>query len=173
MTQINTIPPKALTDQHLIAEHHVITRPINLAIKKYNHHGRDLSILCSEIPDSYRNGTGHVIFFYDKLKYITIRSTQIKEEMEARGFDTHSHAVDSSMIPSVLYNDWKPSEYDKALNASRLRDKILDQSGIKWRFHKTPISLGYIRTLDDRTEWVRWLSEFTQLGQAQNEYRVS
>lgn len=64
MTRINCgIPPKQLVDKHLIAEHHEIVRIPN-AVKKQ---GKNLKM---DLPETFRLGTGHVRFFYNKLKYL-------------------------------------------------------------------------------------------------------
>ena len=64
MTRINTVPPRALTDQHLLGEYNEIRRPINLAIKRYNREGTKIH---QSIPNQYQLRAGHVTFFYNKL----------------------------------------------------------------------------------------------------------
>ena len=63
MTRINIgIPPKQLTNKHLIAEHREIKRIPNVISKgKYN---------LKSIPPEFTLGKGHVSFFYDKLQYL-------------------------------------------------------------------------------------------------------
>ena len=61
MTRINAgIPPKVLTDQHLLAEHREIKRLPAVFAKNLKPTG---------IPKQFTLGTGHVKFFLDKGKY--------------------------------------------------------------------------------------------------------
>lgn len=52
MTRINLIPVQELTNKHLIAEKHEITRVFALAKNSKS----------PKIPNTYRTGTGHVTF---------------------------------------------------------------------------------------------------------------
>lgn len=84
MTRINLIDPKALTDQHLFAEYREITRifvQVQAALAKY-----PAQSVLAKIPPSYRLGTGHVLFFYDKLAFIQRCYFMLKDEVLARGF---------------------------------------------------------------------------------------
>ena len=65
MTRISAgIRPSELCNAHLNKERVEILRVPN-AIKS----GK-AKVNLSKIPSSYRLGTGHVIFFYDKLEYL-------------------------------------------------------------------------------------------------------
>ncbi len=97
MTRINTVPPKALTDQHLLGEYNEIRRPINLAIKRHEKEGNRIH---RGIPNQYQLRAGHVIFFYNKLQYIIDRFEAIKEEMRARGWS--ANGVIDAEIPDEL-----------------------------------------------------------------------
>lgn len=57
MTRINLIPVEELTNKHLIAEKHEITRVFALAKNSKPN---------VKIPDTYRMGKGHVTFFIIK-----------------------------------------------------------------------------------------------------------
>ena len=63
MTRINSgVDPKELSDKHLIAEHREIKRiPNKVKSGKYD---------ITDQPKFFKMGTGHVKFFYDKLKYL-------------------------------------------------------------------------------------------------------
>ena len=71
MTRINLVAPSMLTDQHLFAEYREITRLFALVRAACDKH--PASAIRSKIPDSYRLGVGHVLFFYDKLGFIEVR----------------------------------------------------------------------------------------------------
>ncbi len=71
MTRINCgIPPYILTSKHLLAEHRELKRIPN-CIKK----GK---FTLDNIPDNFKLGTGHVKFFYNKLKYLHKRYVKIE-----------------------------------------------------------------------------------------------
>ncbi len=143
MTRINTCIPKALTDQHLIGEYNEIRRPVQLAINKYNKHAEK----GFDIPSTYRLGPGHVLFFYDKLKYIHKRFNAICDEMKVRGFNVNT-GFDESRIPDRLYNDWEPTKEANDLLVNRLIEKI-NSSKITWRYYKQPITKDYFNILKD------------------------
>ncbi len=81
MTRINVIPVEELHYTHLTAEKHEITRVFDLA-RKCQH-----ELHKKKIPNEYTLGTGHVLFFYDKLQYITERYDSLCNEMQNRGYN--------------------------------------------------------------------------------------
>lgn len=64
MTRVNLIPVEELTNKHLIAEKHEITRVFALAKNSKPN---------VKIPNTYRMGKGHVTFFYNKVARVTYR----------------------------------------------------------------------------------------------------
>jgi deoxyribonuclease (pyrimidine dimer) len=98
MTRINaTVDPEVLCDQHLMAEYREILRTVALATKAVN----------PVIPETFTLGTGHVKFFYDKLRYIHYRFEALKLELLKRGVAV-TMQWDGSKIADRpdLYNDW-------------------------------------------------------------------
>ena len=73
MTRINVgIPPAELNGKHLIAEHREIKRIPNLVNRgRYS---------LDNQPDTFKLGTGHVKFFYDKLLYLKRRYDKLYNE---------------------------------------------------------------------------------------------
>ena len=148
MTRINTCIPRALTDQHLIGEYNEIRRPVKLALNKYNKLGNRIHEI---VPNTYRLGAGHVLFFYNKLKYLHDRFEAIKEEMVIRGFNPQG-TFDISDIPPDLYKDWSPSQADNQILLIRLLEKI-ETSNITWRYNKKAIDSEYRNTLTQAQPW--------------------
>lgn len=111
MTRINCVPVQELCDQHLIAEYRELPRVFSLSKQ------------CAGIPSSYRMGTGHVKFFYDKLMYLYKRQKNIVQEMLDRGFNpTHTdlqYLLITGDYPNTRWQDWEPDQ--AALNANRAR----------------------------------------------------
>lgn len=125
MTRINCIPPKELTDKHLLAEYRELPRIFRLA----RH--------CSDAPKEYCLGTGHMKFFFNKLTYLVKRQYAIVNELKARGFNL-SYSADSlffyhedngGSLSKSLWNDWYPDEKAKAINRVRIQDRL---NGIKY-----------------------------------------
>ena len=137
MTRINTVPPKALTDQHLVGEYNEIRRPVKLAIRSYNNIG--IEGIKRVQPEHYKLGSGHVLFFYDKLRYLYNRFKDITEEMRNRDMNP-TGTFDISEIPITLFNDWTPRPQDHLVLSERLLEKI-ESSKIQWRYCKKPIDL--------------------------------
>jgi len=80
MTRISSsIKPIELCDKMLIAEHREIIRIPN-TIKS----GK-AKVDLSTIPLDFKLGSGHVIFFYNKLKYLHNRYLQLYKECIDRG----------------------------------------------------------------------------------------
>lgn len=125
MTRINLIDPKDLTDQHLFAEYREITRifvQVQTALTKY-----PATSVLAKIPPSYRLGTGHVLFFYDKLAFIERRYFILKDEVIARGFNItpkDSIVMYHQSIPERFYGDYQPTTDAMALSVGRLIEKI-------------------------------------------------
>ena len=121
MTRINCgIPPKDLTDKHLLAEHREIKRiPNCIANGKYDMKGQ---------PKEFTLGTGHVKFFYDKLGYLLIRYHQLYGECMLRGFDVECYGDAWNNVPKHLMNDYKPTERDIAIVKERIALR-LSESG--------------------------------------------
>ena len=143
MTRINTVPPRQLTDQHLVGEYNEIRRPVKLAINKYNKIG--IKGIQQIQPEHYKLGSGHVLFFYDKLRYLYNRFVAIMREMRNRDMNPQG-GFDISQIPSDLFNDWTPRPQDHQILSERLLEKI-ELSPIQWRFYKKPIDLEGARRL--------------------------
>ncbi|MFC1768623.1 pyrimidine dimer DNA glycosylase/endonuclease V [Nanoarchaeota archaeon] len=114
MVRINLINPRNLPDQHLIAEYNEILMFIGY-VKKYPRLGK--------IPEGFRLGKGHILFFKNKLKYIRKRHDLIRTEMKRRGFVTNKK-IDISGFNRELCNDWKPKRKDKGVIVRRLIERV-------------------------------------------------
>ena len=122
MTRINSaIPVKCLTDEHLLAEH----REIKLL--PYNLQKSIKSGSIKRIPNKFTLGTGHVLFFLDKMlftmnRYILIRyecklrrlnitdylgnwfTNDIPDDCKKRLYTTHSSVGTTAIQARVLLN---------------------------------------------------------------------
>ena len=122
MTRINTIDPRLLLDQHLIAEWRELPRIPNELIK----HPQRLKL--ELIPSKYTLGKGHVTFFRNKLLWLSKRHKLLCKELDKRGINRDpSIGVNLSELPTVLKmfacNDWEPNKEDHYINIERLFER--------------------------------------------------
>ena len=132
MTRINCVSVGILTDQHLLAEYREITRVAKLAkpLKDYG---------------SYKMGTGHVKFFYNKGLFLKNRTEDLYQECVKRGFKV-THKVYQPFPLPELNQDWIPSSKDELINLGRLNEKLVD-SKIEYRFWSNAVDTShYIRS---------------------------
>lgn len=116
MTRVNCgIPPKELSNKHLIAEHREIKRIPN-AIKN----GK---AIIKNIPIEFTLGKGHVKFFYNKLKYLHNRYNKIYKECKNRGFNVTYFGESFTNLPNELYKNYYPTNKDKKIVIERIRKK--------------------------------------------------
>lgn len=152
MTRINTVPPRALTDQHLLGEYREIRRPIRLALKRWE---KEKHRIHQSIPSTYQLRAGHVLFFYNKLQYIIDRFECIKEEMNHRGWSARG-TIDAD-IPDELLGNWTASKESNRILIERLVERIeTDPKGLhKWRYYGKTIDSSYIRFLRSQPSWTK------------------
>lgn len=126
MTRINVVPPETLSREHLLGEYHEVLRPLNL-VRKAQAKGVNKLNLSKHynIPPDYVLGTGHVIFFYNKLWYILKRYRMLQREMTRRGY-SFSNLTDEELIVDLRpewFGDYEPTENAIELNTARLIER--------------------------------------------------
>ena len=105
-----------------MAELHEITRlPGNLR-KSLNRISKPFSM--SEIPEKYTLGTGHVKFFYCRMKYLQKRFENLVEEMIRRGYNPTYRDSSIFQAEERFYNDWTPDEEAIEKNRSRIKERL-------------------------------------------------
>lgn len=117
MTRINVgVKPAELNSKHLIAEHREIKRIPNLIKKgKYSLDG---------MPEQFKLGTGHVKFFYNKLRYLHGRYNSLYNECINRGFNVTNYDECFDDLPTELYNDYEPTATDRELILERIKERL-------------------------------------------------
>lgn len=126
MTRINVIPAEQLSNKHLVAEYNEITRVFHL-VKVAVSKGRIPDHY--PIPEDYVMGKGHVIFFYNKLKFIERRYSVLFNEMRRRGMEPNGllHNVKRiaahNEIPRIWWGDYSPTPEALKLNRERIEEK--------------------------------------------------
>lgn len=127
MTRINLVEPKELHPKHLIAEIHEITRVFGLVrkaqdrkINKYNFKDK------IKQPPAYTMGTGHVLFMYNKLDFITNRYYSLCNEATSRGYKVNP--IDKSSliegINSWWFGGYIPTQEAIEINRQRINERL-------------------------------------------------
>lgn len=112
MTRINCIPPEELSRQHLLAEYRELPRLRHATAEA----------AADKLPVSYRLGTGHCKFFYNKGLYLIRRHAALIKEMLARGYKPALPPLSLSWADERM-QDWKPTEEDKRINRERIQER--------------------------------------------------
>lgn len=122
MTRINLVHVQELADQHLMAEYRELPRIFG-AVRKHVQAGKKVQDF--KIPAYYILGTGHVTFFYDKLKYLVDRHYDLVLECLRRGINISNTGInDISDIPKEWCSDYTPGMNDIEVSRSRIAEKV-------------------------------------------------
>ena len=107
---------------HLKGEYKEITRVFGLARKAQF----DVIKGKRKLPTDYTLGTGHVLFFYNKLKFIADRYESLVLEMQRRGYKPnpipHNELLDN--IDTRLHNDYVSTQEAIAINRERINLRL-------------------------------------------------
>lgn len=124
MTRINVVPPEALIRQHLVAEYRELPRVFTLAKAAKL---RGLDPCGPAIPALYTLGTGHVKFFYPRLRWLVKRHALLVAEMDDRGYRaairTMFLSAGLSSLGSEWLGDWTPTAEALRLNLDRIAER--------------------------------------------------
>jgi len=131
--RINVIDPSILTDQHLLAEYLELPLIVNY-----------LKRSSKKLPKPgprYTLGTGHIIFFYNKGKYLRKRYEALKEELRKRGFNLNpNRRVEFEIFEELgLDEDWIPDEEALKINQERITQRI-SQKPHWYRYYRVPLT---------------------------------
>jgi deoxyribonuclease (pyrimidine dimer) len=122
------VNPKYLTDSWLIAEQ-VELLMIPGMLRRLNYEPK------SPIPNKFKMGTGHMLFWVNKIIYLKNRHAEVKKEVARRGFKVTDKSINLSEFPDKYLQDWKPNQDDTNILRERLIWKLNRKPNI-WRYHK-------------------------------------
>lgn len=124
MTRVNLVPVEELTRLHLQGELTEITRVFGLARKAQF----DIIRGRRKLPLAYTMGDGHVMFFYNKLKFIALRYQSLVDEMLRRGYKPNRISTEDLMsgIDYRLFNDYVPTPEALAISWGRINERLGD-----------------------------------------------
>jgi len=132
MTRINSaIPVHCLTDEHLLAEHREIKRLpycFERAVKSGS---------IGKIPDKFALGSGHVLFFLDKFRFVRKRYNEIHKECQRRKFnvDDYSENFERLFVDAnkQFLKEYESTEEERLMLVERISERIMKSS--KRSFH--------------------------------------
>jgi hypothetical protein len=138
MTRISVaVRSSELCDAHLIKERIEILRIPN-SIKS----GK-AKVNLAKIPKTFTLGTGHVVFFYPRLKYLHKRYTELTEECLKRKFNVTDYSDAFHELPETLYNDYEETSADRFLLVERINERLNGMKNLK--YYGEPITLEQIK----------------------------
>lgn len=120
MTRINCgIKPAELNKKHLLAELREIKRIPNVVFKKSY-------VDCSKIPTKFKLGSGHVTFFYDKIKYLHERYDALYSHAISLNCNVSDFSESFKSIQKhkpELYNSYNETSEDRKILIERLIER--------------------------------------------------
>ena len=134
MTRINLVPPRELTDQHLVAEYREIFM-VGTSLQR-SIASKSWSKTLTSLPVDFTLNKGHVKFFYNKGFYLYTRYHQLVYEMKQRGMNPDpSRRFKVEQWPGELWNDWEPTLRDKQIIRERIKERISEKPGwYRWSY---------------------------------------
>lgn len=119
MTRINSdIQPVRLCDQHLLSEHREIIR------------ARHMQKSRTKPPAKFVLGTGHVMFFKDKLGFIYSRYLKLYAECKRRGFEVEDYR--SCFNGFDLSGQWEATDESMGLIVNRINERLDTMQEIRY-----------------------------------------
>lgn len=135
MTRINSaIPVKFLTDEMLLAEHREIKRLPYVLAKSI----KNGSI--TRKPKQFCLGTGHVLFFLDKMLFVLNRYNKIRLECLTRGFNVQNFSDNFSGIDAQYFSDYMPTKEEQTLLINRITDRINNSKKDYFHYNRVKIT---------------------------------
>lgn len=126
MTRINTIDPQELTDQHLLAEY----REIFMVGPALRRSLASPNWSDAKIPATFTLNKGHVMFFYNKGKFLHERYRALVAEMKRRGNTPDpERKFKRDEWPDEYYGDWEPTEESREIIRERIALRISQRPG--------------------------------------------
>ena len=131
MTRINVVQVETLSRQHLISEFRELPRAFALAHKA----SINDKPWTNKQPNAYTMGTGHVMFFYDKLGFLADRHKLLILEMQHRGYKPALTGCLREQwqgsIPQGYWKGWEAGMEAIQVNQARIDDRNAGKSFVK------------------------------------------
>ena len=135
MTRINSaINVRRLTDEHLLAEHREIKR-LPYCLGKAIASGS-----VKHIPEKFTLGTGHVLFFLNKMEFVRQRYCDIYTECIQRGFIAEWYYNNFVGLPREYSNGYTHTDEERRLLIERITERIMQSKKKAWHYRGQPIT---------------------------------
>lgn len=125
MTRLNVLPAEELNRQMLFAEIRELPRVFTL-VKNAQAKGANKWSIRKVQPSEYTLGTGHVLYFYTRLKFLADRYEVLCDEWRSRGYNVNQ--VSRSDLLNGLHNDWMddyiPTPEALKINRERITKRL-------------------------------------------------
>lgn len=133
MTRINaSIRPAELNNAMLFAEYREIKRIPNMV--------KSGKAVVKNIPKIFKLQSQHVVFFYDKILYLSKRSNELYKECLKRGIKAEDYSEAYKNIPPHLFNDWRETKEARELLKERINQRLTESKQVI-RFYDRIVTL--------------------------------
>lgn len=133
MTRINaSIRPAELNNAMLFAEYREIKRIPNMV--------KSGKAVVKNIPKTFKLQSQHVVFFYDKILYLSKRSDELYKECLKRGIKAEDYSESYKGIPPHLFNDWRETKEARELLKERINQRLTESKQVI-RFYDKIVTL--------------------------------
>ena len=123
MTRINLLPVSELNDVHLMAEYREL--PMVPAALKRSLRTQMPDVIRKKIPRQFTLNKGHVLFFYDKLGYLSERYKLLVDELVRRGYKLDPNRNSGfDGIDSRWFGNFTPTNTDMNIVRDRIKLRI-------------------------------------------------
>jgi len=134
-----------LADQHLMSERREI-KMVPAALRR-SLKTRNIGDILAGIPKRYTLNTGHVKFFYPRMKFLTERYKLLTNELLIRRFNLSNPTDDFRQytydIPDEFNNvDWHPDKDEIDINVERISTRISAKPNW-YRYYGERVEEGY------------------------------
>jgi len=133
MTRINaSIRPAELSNSMLFAEYREIKRVANMV--------KSGKAVVKNLPKTFKLQSQHVVFFYDKILYLSKRSDELYKECLKRGIKAEDYSESYINISPHLFNDWSETKESRELLKERINQRLTESKQVV-RFYDRIVTL--------------------------------
>jgi len=148
MTRINLVTVENLADQHLFAEWREI-KMVPAALRR-SLRTKSIQTILESIPGRYTLNTGHVTFFYNKMKFLTERYKLLTEELVRREYNINGDPDFRYFLGDLpvefSQSDWLPDKKEVDINIERISARISEKP--EWyRYYGKRVIEGYFDSM--------------------------
>jgi deoxyribonuclease (pyrimidine dimer) len=120
VTRINLVDPTLLIDAHLGAEYRELPRIYGLVLAAQQRGVRPNTFAA---PVKYTLGSGHCLFFYNKLMWVNERYSRLVQECRVRGRVVNFPDPPLKVLDPGWFGYWQPSSAEIELSVKRLNER--------------------------------------------------